>query len=168
VITRSVGIGPIYLTLGAAPGSPQNSPQHPELVWTSAQSGQPLAGGRVMTQPQALFRCLTHTRNEVIESQSTPTRITYRTLDGTVLVYEGTCPSSRRTPPTRRPAFKTLSGVYITPENVKERAAAVRAAMGAHAVLESSLRTMRALLGELTTTTNVVRRQVEAMEGSTP
>jgi hypothetical protein len=64
-------------------------------------------------------------------------------------------------------AFKTLSGVHLTPENVKERAAAVRAAMSAHAVPESSLRTMRALLGELTTTTNVVRRQIEAMEGKT-
>jgi hypothetical protein len=105
VITRSIGIGPLHLTVGGTPGSPQSSPHpYPELAWTSPQSGQPLAGGRLMTQPQALFRCLTHTRNQVIESQTTPTRITYRTLDGTVGVFEGTRPKPRRIP-TRLPAF---------------------------------------------------------------
>src|SRR5690349_14292920 len=95
---RTIDIGGLRLTLSGAPSSPPHSPEphrgpHPGLVWRSPTSGDLLAGGRAMTQPQAIFCCLTHTRNQVLDSQTTPTRITYRTCEGTVCVYEGTGPA---------------------------------------------------------------------------
>jgi hypothetical protein len=61
-----------------------------QLVWRSPLSGELLLGGREMTHQRAIHACLTHSRNQIEESQTTATRITYRTYDGLLRSYEGT------------------------------------------------------------------------------
>jgi hypothetical protein len=79
------------------------------LVWRSPRSGALLSRGRALTQQQAIHAILTHSRNEIIQSQTTTTRITYRTpaihsISGSVCVYEGTAPGSTASIPAQNPA----------------------------------------------------------------
>jgi predicted transcriptional regulator len=71
----------------------EHAPRPPAepLVW-STRSGALLLDGRAMTQQRAIFACLTHTRNQIDESQTTPTQITYYEPSGAVRAYAGTHP----------------------------------------------------------------------------
>lgn len=111
-VTDRIGVGGLWITLDAAPQtSPHTSsaphqethsrpvvePVPPALVWRSVRSGALLARGRAMTQQQAIHAILTHSRNEIIQAQTTAARIAYRTPPihggaGSVCVYEGNLP----------------------------------------------------------------------------
>ena len=71
------------------------------LVWWSTETGQALLDGRAMTHQQAVHLCLTHTRNEIDQSQTTFSRIVYRTPGGAVCTYEGTLPEPTPSPASR-------------------------------------------------------------------
>lgn len=68
------------------------------LVWWSAETGRALLNGRAMTRQQAIHACLTHTRNEIDQGQTTFSRIVYRTPGGAVCTYEGTLPEPTPSP----------------------------------------------------------------------
>jgi hypothetical protein len=63
-----------------------------QLVWWSPQTRQALLDGQAMTRQQAIHLCLTHTRNEIDQAQTTCSRIVYRTPEGAVCTYEGAPP----------------------------------------------------------------------------
>lgn len=84
------------------------------LVWRSPQSGALLLDGKPMTHRRAVFACLTHSRNQIDPDQSTPTRITYREIDGTVGTYEGTRPTGR-TPAASPRQHQSPGGAVWTP-----------------------------------------------------
>jgi hypothetical protein len=111
-VTDRIGVGGLWITVGTAaqtpprprqdrpqkPHQPPREPVAPALVWRSVRSGALLSRGRALTQQQAIHAILTHSRNEIIEAQTTPTRITYRTPSSkpggadSVTVYKGTRP----------------------------------------------------------------------------
>jgi hypothetical protein len=100
------------------------------LVWRSPRSGALLSRGRALTQQQAIHAILTHSRNEIIQSQTTTTRITYRTpaihgISGSVCVYEGTAPGSTSSIPAQNSAptrgQSRTDGPAATPGRVSVR-----------------------------------------------
>lgn len=114
-LTDRIGVGGLWITVGTAPQTlprpaqapsqplhprPAGEPVAPALVWRSVRSGALPSRGRAMTQQQAVHAVLTHSRNEIVDAETTPTRIAYRAPksfpDGGdwVVGYEGTRPGT--------------------------------------------------------------------------
>ena len=68
-------------------------------TWRSPRTGHLLLGGKEMTHQQAVHLCLTHTRNEIDPTQTTPTQIVYRSPNGQVCTYEATLPDASPSQP---------------------------------------------------------------------
>ncbi len=121
VIDR-IGIGGLWITVRTSsqpqPQSRLEQPQSPRqlpadesvahaLVWRSVRSGSLLTRGRPLTQQQAIHAILTHSRNEIIAAETTPTRIAYRTPNvrpwgsDSVTTYEGSPPGATHQIPTQ-------------------------------------------------------------------
>jgi hypothetical protein len=144
VIDR-IGVGGLWITVGTSPQAlprphqeqprqahpqPVDEPAVPALVWRSVRSGAPLSRGRALTQQQAIHAILTHSRNEIIPSRTTPTRITYRTPHSrpggpdAVTVYEGTRPGTAHPIPAPSHRDVTAATVVAAPDRPSSRPAA--------------------------------------------
>jgi hypothetical protein len=113
---------------GSALAHPAGTTAEPtaELVWQSPLSGEALLGGKAMTQQRAIHVCLTHSRNEIDQSQTDPTRITYRTPGGSACVYEGARPA---------PAYLIPSQPHPSANGVRRVQLLARIALAKHRLL---------------------------------